>query len=364
MRDDFSIEPVNPTVCVYLKDKLCLEAFSRLIVCVPIRNFKFVERKGIPYFGKERIIVGNKSYLWGSYGVRCQGNKKTGTMKNCVSIDYQVLQTNFNIKIYKGNLHIVGTKSFELLDKLVKLFIEDMNRINHVWSKFFKMRIKDRLKFIKNIIYPLIFDEDKNFREMNDSFWEDYHNARKENYHMRNVIKCLLSFYFQVENEKEYMKKLKILCNMEVGLKSSLSDGKKIIVEEIKILECTYTGNLNKDNILLSKLAQKLRDINIDATFHNQRGKFVRIVTDKGLEDENVKKTSSKLPLHQINIFNSGHVRINSPAKYKITYKVTRIFINIVKRILKHLEDDEDLAERVNERIKENLKTFRLENGY
>lgn len=360
MNNNVLIVPVNPTVKVQLKSELCLEAIAKLLVCVPIRNFKFVDRKVIPFFGKERIIVGNKSFLWDSYGVRCQGNKKSGAMKNCVSVDYQVFGTNFNIKIYKGNLHIVGTKSFDILDNLINVLIKELNCINYVWTKYYNMKIDERKEFIQNIILPIVLDENENLRKIDNIFWELYHKARKENYHMRNVIKCFLSFLFQSEGKKDYLKKIKSLAKLNVGSKSAFCNSKVIKIETIKILECTYTGNLNRDNILLSKLAIVLRERNIDATFHNQRGKFVRIVTDKGLEDENIKKTSSKLPLHQINIFNSGHIRINSPAPYKITLAVARIFIKIVEKILLELDHNEDTLDAVNKRIIENLETFSL----
>lgn len=358
MEEKIEITPVNPTISVFLESDLLLEPISRLLYCVPIENFIHNEKGCIPYFGKEDIIVGNKSHLWESHGVRCQGlDGKPGAMKNCVSIDYQIYEKNFNIKIYKNKFHIVGTNSFESLTVIINNIVDKLNNLSKSWKKFFKMSISERKKFVKTIIYPLISKNDK-LRTIDEEFWKDYKEARLKNNQMKHIIKNFLSFIFQFKCLKEYKKKLAIICHMETGTLSVFSNARKIIIKEIKILECTYMGSLPFKNILLGDVALAARQKGIDATFHNQRGKFIRIVTDKGLENEIVKKTSSKLPLHQINIFDSGHIRINSPAKTEIVLLVVRKYLKMIKKIIEEIGLDVDSEENINSRILQNIKRF------
>ena len=362
MDHEINIIPVNLTITVPLKSKLLLEAISRLLVCTPVPEFNYVERGGVPFFGVENIIVGNKSEKWESSGVRCQGkNGNSGAMKNCISIDYQIAEKNFNVKIYSDKFHMVGIDSIDTVKKIVTGVIDTLNSLNKVWIKFFRLSLDARKAFIKTHIFPLVFYEGKNgaIKNIDDEFWRVYNEKRKEIPYMRNVVKCFLSFIYTCDTRDKMVEKLRNVCIMEVGDLSVFTSEKSVEFKKIMILDGTYMGNINRENILLGHTAVELRKEGSDATFHNQKGKYVRVTSNTGLENRIIKKTSSKLPLHQINVFDSGHCRVNSPGNIEQVFSEVKRVLTIVLGIIENSKHLEDTQEAVNIRIRQNIFEFR-----
>ena len=196
------VSPVNLTILFFVQNSLILEPFSRLLMCKPYPSYKYASKDGLIFLGKNDVIVGNKSDSWESTGVRCQGEHgSTGAMKNCVSIDYQTENKNYNVKIYMDKFHIVGINSMNVAHKVVDGIIKIVKKMEKIWKPFFEMTINQRRNFIKSVIFPLIF-ENGNLRDFNDRFYDDYSRAIDENIEYKSIIKQLLKktlFYSSYE---------------------------------------------------------------------------------------------------------------------------------------------------------------------
>lgn len=349
------ITPVNPTVSVFVS-KLNLERISMFLNPVPIKNYIPVKKSGIPFFGKNGIIVGVKSDCFESHGIRCV-NSNSGSMRNCVSVDFQEWDRNFNIKVYKDKLHIVGTKSFKIIELLVKKFLDKLNTISSAWIKFFQLSVEERKNFVKTVILP-IAEKDGKLNIPDDKMVEKFNEAKNKYYELRNVIRSFLSFIFNCSSFKEYKKKVKKICKINIRGNSIFTNEDKITVKKTKILECTYMGSIGHENILLSKLASYIIEkYNIDVTYYNERGKFVRITSDK-LINSIMKKTSSRHQVHQISIFHSGHIRINSPANPQIVQQFADKCLSVILECIRKIEKYKDTVESVNSKIIEGIKNF------
>lgn len=343
------IYPINLTIAVIMKNKLLLEPLSRLLICTPHLDFDYSRTKKIPFFGKDHSIVGNKSHSWESTGVRCQG-VETKSMKNCVSIDYQY-KRNYNIKIYSENLHIVGINSLKTVDKLIDGLLNILRGINEVWEPFFKLSIHLRKKFVTKYVFPLAFDDDG----IRDDYKEDLQEIIERKPEHKKLLKAFLSKTKFFSSKKKLKKAFLGICEMSVGKKSIFSSG-SLKVKKIKILDGTYSSELNKKFIPLGKTAIMLRKRDIDATFHNQKGKSIRIVSNEGLENKIIRKTSSKIPAHQVNIFDSGYIRVNSPGNIELVMKFTKKIIVCILKILKEISYTEDETRRVVKRMKKLIR--------
>ena len=139
------------------------------------------------------------------------------------------------------------------------------------------------------------------------------------------------------------------ICELDVEPDNIFSTGNSVSIQKVSILEGTYTGDLNRNNIPLGYIAVELRKMGYNTTFHNQKGKYIRIISETGLENKIIKKTSSKLPVHQINIYDSGHIRVNSPGNVDLVENETGKFIQIVLDLIKdeNYDDEEIIAENI-----------------
>lgn len=359
IEDPKIVTPVNLTVSVFLKNKLYLEPFSRLLVCSYIPEFEYVQQEGVPFFGKDNVIVGNKSYLWESHGVRCQGkNGSKGAMKNCISLDYQLEGENYNIKIYKEKFHMVGINSLETANKIIDGIIKLIDKTNEIWCGFYSMSALKRRQFIMKNILPLTVIDDK-LREYDSEYDNDYLEIIEKNKKHKRLIKEFLKKCMFYENVEELYEALAETCDMTVGQQHIFTVDDSISVKKVTILDGTYMGNINRKDIPLGQTALKLREKGFTVTFQNQKGKFIRIITDTGLENKIIKKTNSRIPLHQINIYDSGHIRVNSPGDINLVVEESSRIISCVVEILDELDFSEDDTDDVVEKMAEILQKVR-----
>lgn len=362
--DIFIVSPVNLTVSVFLKNKLFLEPFSRLLICSYIPDFEYVPQDGIPYFGTDDIIVGNKSYLWESHGVRCQGKLGSkGAMKNCISLDYQLQGENYNIKIYKEKFHMVGFNSLETARRIIDGIIQIVNDADITWKPFFQFDISERQQFIQELILPLTIKDGK-IREYDDEYKHDYRQILYKYKKYKKLVKEILKKSLFYQTPDELLSAFSDLCLMNVGANHIFSESEEILVKKVTILDGTYMGNINRKDIPLGETALKLREKGFNVTFQNQKGKFIRILTDTGLENKIIKKTNSRIPLHQINIYDSGHVRVNSPGDIELVLNESLKIISIVIEMLNEmdfLEDDTDEVVENMIQLIEKTRKFRKE---
>ncbi len=360
MSADFGLEPVNLTISIDLKHEILMEPIARLIICTPIPDYVFKARGTIPYFGQEGIFVGNKSEAWGSHGVRCQGKDcSLGAMKNCVSLDYQIISANYNIKCYRTKFHIVGIKDYDNIKIISETFVKKLNSLSKVWMKFFRLSTKERKVWIKTVIVPLLFKGGTTKgkpRKPDEAFVEEVKKAMEENHYMRNVVRCFASFLYHWTSRDSLMDKINDVCFMSVGDESVFTSKKNIKVKKVTILDGTYMGKLPVEkDILLGYTALELVNKGISSTFFNQRGKFFLVPVNTGLEDKRITKNGSKLPTHQISVYNTGHIRVNSPGDIDVVYKVCIRILKKIYKIIQNSSEMDDDDENVIKRVRENL---------
>jgi len=349
------ISPVNLTVLAFMKNDLYLESMSRLIICYPYPDFTYSMKK-VPFLGKNDVIVGNKSYSWESTGVRCQGNGESlGAMKNCISIDYQIKGSNYNIKIYRNKMHMVGMESKEEAEEVSRALVNHLKRLDEIWYPFFELSVEERVNFIHQKIIPLLFHFDKSgkysMRDIDDEFSSNYELLLENNPNFKLVINELLKKITFYEDYWELYVIYRKICELKINVDfqnvfCSFSDEKDEFLDldfkKFSILEGTYTGDLMFNEVPLLDLCRELERKDLKGfSFHNQKGKEIRIITKEGLDDKIITKTSSKIPYNQINISDSGNVRVNSPAEVEVIQQESSKILKIVSEFLDTLPEND-----------------------
>jgi len=150
------LNPVNLTINTLFSGKFYLQNLYELLPCFSVPKFIFKEKVNIPFFGINGIIISIKSEKWGSRGVRCQtvNGEYSGSLKNCISIDVQLFDKNFNVKIFESKYHIGGINDVKISEELSKTLNSIILNTEQCWEPFFKLSYNERIEFIK-LIYDI-----------------------------------------------------------------------------------------------------------------------------------------------------------------------------------------------------------------
>lgn len=352
------IVPVKLTIVARFKNFPSLEALYRLIILLKIDDFIFKETMKIPYFGIDDVFVSLKTSEWGSRGVRCQTitGVHSGSMKNCVSADFQREGTNYNVKIYHNLFHIGGISSLETGMHLSNIMMDKIIHYNELWKPFFALHYDDRINFINNVLMQVVSNEGV-LLKINDPLLDEKFDALEKN-EMTTVLSAMitfLDFYFDID---EYYTRMIEISNLpSVDGNAILLNG-DLSIMDYEILESIYTGKLNVNEIVLEYVARRLHQMGYDVTFHNEKGRSIKVISQRGIEDYKIKKTSSKIPMHQISISDDGNVRINSPGYYELINEVTIEIVNIIFEILREEEypktDIDSVVTKMHELVSKN----------
>lgn len=353
------LRPVNLTLSVIFDKPFDLEKIYELLPCVKIHGYNFDGGK-IPFFGVNDIFIGVKSYDWGSRGIRCYENVEiiTGAMKNCVSLDHQCLNSNFNIKIYTRLFHIGGIYSNKIGEDVAINLAGLLNTVNIMWLPFFKLSGEERYKFINDVLLPIVCPNgillnigeeiiDHKFNKIKDSIGD-----------LVDSLRLLISFVEWYPTIDLYIQKIQKIITFTLYGDNILTNGHVIQIKELINLEGIYIGRIPYDNILLGYVTDKLVSMGLDASFLNEKSRSLKVCTLTGLENLKIKKTNSKIPMHKIVIQDSGKIRITSPGFPDLVMHETLRIMNIICDIIRSPEYPDMSQESISYRIDEILKTF------
>lgn len=338
-----TIETVNLAAGVHFENPFCLQNIYELLPCVSIPGFLFDPTKTMPYFGVEKICVGVKSADWGSRGARCitKSGKEIGAMKNCVSIDYQLLNKNNNIKNYHNLIQICGLYSMEQGIKITESYLNFLNKIHKSLIPFFEKKGKERKKFIDEVIMNIVLnDEDEILKLESSRLNKKYQKAIEEYPEMQQCIRIFISYLEWYPTLKEYKKKLKIIKNLSVNKENIFCETGILKVKEYKYLQGTYSDDLKYSSFPLKFLSKELRDRGYAASFSNEKGKSIKLKLEDPIK-------------YSVTIYDTGNVKIISSEKSSRVIKHAGKFINLLNEIL-----EEEMQENTKEKIIQRIKSY------
>lgn len=334
-----SIKLVNLTMFPEFANGFALQNLYELLPCVPINGIYFDPGKPLPYFGTDGIIISLKSYLYGSRGFRCQtkDGKYPGAMKNCISVDFQYISRNTNIKMFKTKFHICSLDSEdegeEIMDFLMKMFQE----LEDVWRPFYNLSFQEREDFIIELILPVISDDNGNLLktsdpEINDKF--EYMISKLAEINALELIdaaKLIISYVDFCKTIDDFIVRSKTLMYLEVNPDSVFTISGKVEFVGFENTRGIYDGNLHQSDIILRHIAKELLNAGINCSYSNEKGKTMEIITSTGLEDGKLTPTSL---IHQISINDTGTIKVFSPGKVNVVITETKRIIKMIEEII------------------------------
>jgi hypothetical protein len=329
------IIPVDITLSVIFTHPFDIEKIYELIPCVKIVDYLFDGRK-IPFFGLNDIVIGVKTEPWGSRGIRCLNghNENDSAMKNCISLDFQYINSNFNIKIYQKLFHIGGLPSNAVGVNVANKLIETLSILNAIWTPFFRLNGEQRYNFINEFLFPIIFSEGK-LRTINDPFIDiSFNKVKNKIGELVDALRIFISFIEWYTIPELYISKIHKILSFNLVGDNILTNGMPIIIREIINLEGIYIGKIPHFDILLGFITNKLLAMKIDTSFLNEKGRSLKICTLTGLESFKIKKTNSMVPMHKIVIQDSGNVRVTSPGNPDLVIHESLRIMNIVSQLI------------------------------
>lgn len=330
------IYPVNLTLSIVFNKSFDLEKIYELLPCVKVHKYIFKGKK-IPFFGINDIFIGIKSHEWGSRGIRCDSNDSeiTGAMKNCVSLDLQCNDSNFNIKIYSNLFHIGGIASNKIGEDVAINLTKLLNTINLIWLPFFSMNGENRYKFINEILIPIISVNGFLMNIKDIHVINSFNNVKDKIGNLVDALRILISFIEWYPTLEIYLIKIAKISSFTLYGNNILTNGYDIQIHEINNLEGIYIGKIPFDDILLGYITEQLLSLKLDASFLNEKSRSLKICTLTGLENFKIKKTNSKVPMHKIVIQDSGNVRVTSPGNPELVLNESIRIMNIICDLIK-----------------------------
>jgi hypothetical protein len=323
------IKPIKLTIQVDFTNVFNLKNIYHLLPCVKIDNYIFTENGGIPFFGINGIFVSLKTHLWGCRGVRCQTTtgEHSGSMKNSVSLDYQYNNSNFNIKIFKNLAHLSGIISLDF-GKQIALELENIfNHVNDLWKPFFLLNQEERYDFIQNVLIPMIFHEGTLLKYDSLILKERYESYNGD---LKDPLRLFISFLDFYETTESFFQKIEIVYKLDSVDGNSITNYSSNKILNVLILEGIHNGSIPFENLSLNHIVTKLRKMNYDASFFNERSRSIKILDVNGLDEYKMRKSNSKYPGHQITLYDTGKIKVNSPATPELVKKIWNdMYLNI-----------------------------------
>ncbi len=121
----------NVVLLVYFDGEIDLEKLYYLMPVVKTTEYINSKEK-IPFMGINNIIV-NKSYCDKNMGIRQKNHTNyKSNMNKILSIDVQIFDDNYHIKISNNNFHIPGVKSEHLCLKIINTIINLMKYLQYL----------------------------------------------------------------------------------------------------------------------------------------------------------------------------------------------------------------------------------------
>lgn len=323
------IRPIKLTIQVDFTQEFILKNLYHLIPCVKIDNYIFTENGGIPYFGVNGIFISMKTHLWGCKGVRCQTltGVHSGAMKNSVSMDYQYDDSNYNIKIFKNLAHLSGIVSLEFGKKISDDISKTINLVNELWKPFFLLKQEERFYFIQNVLLPMIYHEGKILSTDSEILASRYNEYNGD---LKDPLRFFISFLDFHGDEQSFFEKIDIVYKLDSINGNTLINTDHTEISKICVLEGIHNGSIPFSNLSLNHIVSKLRELDYDASFFNERSRSIRILDTNGLGEYKIRKPNSKYPGHQITLYDTGKVKVNSPAHPDLVKKIwTDVYKNI-----------------------------------
>lgn len=357
---------VNLTMYAEFSSDFNLRNLMILIPCVKINDYVFDPEKPLPYFGVENIFVSKKSHLWGSEGARCQtkDGKYPGAMKNCVSIDYQVLQKNNNIKIFKNLFHMCGLACEQEGELITQFLIDTIDELEEIWRPFYNLSFEERCEFMNEIVLP-IASENGQLHSINDDLLTQKYEQTCEtlktdgNENLINALRMCISFLeFQVDLAS-YRAKLESVLELTVNEDSIFTHEGKVHFSGFSEQEGIYNNKLPYSSLVLGFIVMKLLEMGIDASFANEKDKKIQINIISGIEDGKMTPTSL---IHQITLNYSGTLKIISPGKTEIVVaeidKIIKLLCNIIRSDEYPKSNKSKVKDRLNSKILQATSKF------
>ena len=347
------VKPVNLTIGIILKRGISLQNIYELLVCNYISGYVF-NGKHIPFFGINGVFVGAKHATYGSRGIRTQTTLLKGSMKNCISSDFQYFDRNFNVKIYKHIFHIGGLTSAEMGREIGDAIITNLELTQNSWLPFFEMILNERLNFIGTVLLPIITDNGKLLSADSQQLRDNFEAKKEELGNLANCVKLSIAFleHPQYQTLDSFISKMMTIANLNVYSGNLFSLHGELRITSIKHIGGIYIGLIPFNNILLTNLVKFLLDSGENASFHNESSSRIRIISSMGLENYETRKTNSKIPVHQISITDVGGIRVNSPGDPDMVINETRRIIQLVCDFVERSIGIDDDMEIIQNRLK------------
>ena len=354
---------VNLTMYAEFSSDFNLKNLVTLIPCVKIRDYIFDPDKPLPYFGVENIFVSKKSHLWGSEGARCQtkDGKYPGAMKNCVSIDYQVLQKNNNIKIFKNLFHMCGLACEEEGEIITQLLIDTIAELEEIWRPFYNLSVIERYEFINTVVIPIVMNDSGDLFSVDDLTLIQRYDETCETLD-KNLIDSLrmcIAFSEFHPNLQSFLAKLDIIVNLSVNDDSIFTKEGKVVFSGFSEQEGIYNNKLPFSSLVLGFIVVKLIEMGIDASFSNEKDKKIQINVISGIEDGKMTPVSL---IHQITLNYSGTLKIISPGKTELVIAEVDKIINVICKIIRSDEYPKKSKSKVKDRL--NTKILQVANKF
>lgn len=346
----------NLTRYVEPENELKLKNLYELLICVPVKNFIF-GGKSLPFFGVNDIIVSVKSVSWGSRGARCitASGKTTGALKSSISIDYQFDNKNNNMKVFRTVVQIAGLSSEEEGNNLISNLSNYLKILDKTWMVFYSLSESERIELIETYVFPIIIDENnemlttsdekliESFKKIEDEFKENDLES------LLGPLRFLISFLDFHPTFDEFKEKMKTLIYLEVNNKSVFTESGILNFSKFRESRGIYNTNVPYDVIVLGYVTSKLREMNFDASFSNEKSKDIKIISYTNLDDG---KLTPETLIHQTTVSHKGTIKVISPGESSIVINEIKRVSNVICEII----ESEDYPKISTRAIQNNIK--------
>jgi hypothetical protein len=339
-----NIDCVTFGVTCLFKNSFNIINLYYLLPIVVIKNYTFIKKKQIPYFGSDKCIISivpNKKMNLTNRGVRTLSDEdEIKALDNTIGIDFQCLNKNIHLKISSSKINITGSKDIKTSEEIVKYLIEYINLTDNTWKPFFILDMRKRYDIINEFMYYITYGG-KYYRygsEENNIILE---KLSKKNISLIKVYDFLSRYTLEFNDINLLYKRLMDIARLSNFTYSLFHDYEyfNFIGSEINL--GVYTCNLGLKDISLFYLSnlliqdEELKNDLYSLKFSNLDKKYITMMAPvKNYVSYRDNDKSNKIISYLFHIYSTGNIKLFSSAPQSMVLEeIKRIYFKILNII-------------------------------
>lgn len=325
------------------KNSFFIENLYYLIPIVQISNFEFKKKNQIPFFGMSNVPVSVVPPP--RMGLKERGIRLSSGFPNSVSVDFQCLNTNVNVKISSSKecnskFQITGTKSMESSMEVIKQLVYYLQITDYVWFPFFQLSTQERYNIMCEFLLKLQIDNDGLIKYTDSKILSIIDEFSNKYSSIQFIFDFIARYTMEFNSFKLMAEAMLRLISLKSGSNSMFHNQNSFIFDNLCPGLGLYNANIGQNNLCLSYIANILVQ-NIELTndlynirFHNINQDKIKLMAPiRGEIQRDKIKRGNKLVTYSFEISDTGSIRLFCGASIENALNEGKRIFNLIYEI-------------------------------